>query len=154
MVEKIPPGVTVSNITVLPTGQVTGGPNLAAGSVNIALGSGVTEVTFTNKRTGYLEICKNSAEGVKGDFSFTVNPGSLGPIVVAAGTCSPAIEVDAGEVLISEQQIDGYVMADCYTFPASRQGACNLEDLTSIVTVAPGDVSTQTVVFITNRRRK
>ncbi|HVT61703.1 MAG TPA: hypothetical protein VHR45_25310 [Thermoanaerobaculia bacterium] len=35
-----------------------GTPNLTLGSVNITIGTGVTEVTYANKNTGFLEICK------------------------------------------------------------------------------------------------
>jgi hypothetical protein len=151
VVETIPAGDTVSNITVAPPGQLVGTPNLAGGSVNVTLGSGVTEVTFTDKRTGFVEICKNGV--VQGNFNFTVNPGSLGPFVVPAGACSPAIEVAAGSVLINEMPSTGTTMAACATIPPGQQGPCNLGAHTSTVTVAPGDVSTITIAFVTNRPR-
>jgi len=147
--ETIPPGHVVSDITVAPVGQIVGTPNLATGSVNVAMGSGVTEVTYTDKRTGFLEICKRG--DVRGNFTFTVNPGALGPFVVPAGACSPAIEVVAGSVTIQEMPAAGYVMAGCATIPAAQQGACDPKAQTSTVTVAPGDVSAQTIAFIDNR---
>ena len=148
VVETLVPGVTVSDITVVPADRVAGGPNLAAGSVNVTAADGVTEVTFTNKSTGFLEICKT---GVKeGTFSFMINPGGPSLIVVAAGTCSPAIEVGAGKFVITEAPSDGTSMTRCTTFPAGRQGLCDLEARSSTVTVPPGDVSTQTIAFIEN----
>jgi len=148
--EAVPAGHTVSSIAVAPPKQLVGAPNLAAGSVNVIIGSGVTVVTFTDKLTGYLEICKRGE--VKGNFSFTVNPGGLGPFVVPAGACSPPIEVVAGPVIVNELQTTGTAMVECTTYPAVRQGLCNPGGLTSTVTVVPGDVSTETIAFITNRR--
>ncbi|HJQ69855.1 MAG TPA: Ig-like domain repeat protein [Blastocatellia bacterium] len=148
--ETIPPGHTVSSITVAPASQLVGTPNLAGGSVNVLIGGGVTEVTFTDKRTGFLEICKRGR--VSGTFTFNVNPGGLGPFVVPAGACSPAIEVDAGSVVITELPTPGIAMSGCSTIPASQQGPCNLSAQTSTVTVAPGNISTMTIAFINNRR--
>ena len=148
--ETIPPGYTVSSITVAPQVRQDGTPNLAGGSVNVTVGSGVTEVTFTDKRTGFLEICKNG--DVQGNFNFTVNPGGLGPYVVPAGACSPAIEVAAGVVTIHELPTAGTGMSGCSTIPPGQQGACNLGAQTSTVTVDPGDVSTMTIAFVTNKK--
>ena len=148
--ETIPAGDTVSSITVEPPGQIVGTPNLAGGRVNVTIGVGVTEVTFTDKRTGFLEICKTGR--LAGSFTFTVNPGGLGPFVVPAGACSPAIEVAAGQVVITELPTPGTAMIGCHTIPTNQQGPCNLGAQTSTVTVVPGNVSTMTIAFVTNRR--
>ena len=136
---------------------MVGTPNLAGGSVNVTIGSGVTEVTFTDRRTGFLEICKRQLDpaGVTGSFTFTVNPGGMGPFVVPAGACSPAIEVVAGPVVITEQLPTPGTIIGCSTLPAGQQGPCvnGPNTSTSTVTVDPGDVSTMTIAFITNRRR-
>jgi hypothetical protein len=149
MVEAVPAGDTVSSITVAPLGQLVGTPNLAGGSVNVTIGTGVTEVTYTDKRTGFLEICKRGE--VIGNFTFTVNPGGLGPFVVPAGGCSPAIEVPVDPVIINETPTPGIILIGCATIPAGQQGPCNLGTLTSTVNVDPGDVSTQTIAIFTNR---
>jgi len=146
--ETVRHGDTVSAITVVPSGRSSGSPNLADGTVDVQIGSGVTEVTFTDKRTGYLEICKTGS--VTGDFSFIVNPGSLGPLVVAAGACTPTIEVEAGTVLITEWPSDTTVTVGCSTFPENYQVACDRGARTSTVTVVAGDASTQTIAFIAN----
>jgi hypothetical protein len=148
--ETVPTGFTVSSIAVAPAGQVVGAPNIAGGNVNVTIGNGVTEVTFTDKRTGFLEICKTG--DIQGTFNFTVNPGGLGPFAVPAGACSPAIEVAAGSVLINEIPSAGAIMVACSTIPPAQQGACNPAAQTSTVTVVPGDVSTMTIAFITNRK--
>jgi uncharacterized repeat protein (TIGR01451 family) len=145
-------GSTVTSIAVAPTSRLVGTPNLAGGSVNVAIGSGMTDVTFTNQKLGFLEICKSG--DVAGSFTFTVNPGGLGPFAVPAGACSPAIQVNAGQVVIQEAPTSGISMTGCATVPASQQGACNLGAGTSTVTVASGDVSSATVALITNRKDK
>jgi hypothetical protein len=149
--EQIPPGVTVSSIAVevAPPGQVVS-TNLADGSVNLLIGSGVTEVTFTDKRTGFLEICKSGE--VKGNSKFTVS--GLGPFDVPPGACSPAIELPAGEVVIHETPPSGTAMAGCNTIPPSQQGPCDPKAQTSTVTVAAGNVSSMTIAFITNKYTK
>ncbi len=151
VVEQIPPGYTVSSITVAPSNRLVSGPSLPNGSVTVTVGPGVTEVTYTNQRTGFIEICKQG--DVRGNFTFYVTPGNLGPFVVPAGGCSPAIEVPAGNVTIHEAWVSNAAMVGCSTLPSNRQGPCNPAGLTSTVSVPPGDVSTQTIAIITNRLR-
>jgi hypothetical protein len=143
-------GVTVSSIGVAPPGQVVN-TNLPGRGVTVLIGNGVTEVTYVDQRTGFLEICKKG--DVKGSYSFTVNPGGLGPFVVPAGACSPAIEVAAGSVTIHELT-SGVDIVACSTIPpAAQQAICNTPpgSQNSVVTVVPGDISTMTIAFITNR---
>jgi hypothetical protein len=140
----IPTGDTVSNIVVAPPGQST--IHLGAGSVDVTIGTGVTEVTFTDKRTGYLEICKTGP--VTGNFM--VDPGGLGPFAVPAGACSPAIEVAAGPVIITELPSPGIVITASDTIPPGNQLGFNF--VTSTVNVVPGDISTMTIALITNGR--
>ena len=152
VIETIPSGDAVSNITVAPPGQSVS-TNLATGTATITIGSGVTEVTYTDYTTmGYLEICKQGDVKTKGNFTFTVNPGNLGPFSVPLGACTPAIQVLAGPVVITETSTPGIVMSGCTTIPGGRQGTCNTPPNTSTVTVAPGDLSTETVAIITNRQ--
>jgi hypothetical protein len=145
--ETIPPGFEVSNIQVVPQGNIVVAPVLSQGTVSVTTGSGVTEVTYTDENNnGYLEICK--AGDVTGDYTFSVNGGP--PITVPAGACSPPIAVIAGSVVIHEQSASGSMVA-CSTYPASRQGPCNPGARTSTVTVVPGDISTETIATVTNR---
>lgn len=151
--EYAPSGTAVTAITVEPPNRLLG-DDLGAAVAKVQVGTGVTEVTFTNRslkqeRTGYLEICKQG--DVKGTFSFTVSPGALGPFTVPAGACSPAIQVPAGNVTVTEAPNPFGIIASA-TLPAGRQGPWNAT--TSTVTVVPGDVSTQTIVLIRNGRRK
>jgi hypothetical protein len=148
-------GYAVSNIEVAPASRIAVPPDPLAGTVSVKIGSGVTEVTYTNhsQKAGYLEICKQSAPGavpLTGNFTFTVNPGNIGPIVVPVGFCSPPIEVPAGTLTIKETPRPGTKMVSCAAIPASRQGPCNLTAGTSTVTVPAGVISTQTIATITD----
>ncbi|MEQ1753717.1 MAG: hypothetical protein ABL973_06260 [Micropepsaceae bacterium] len=144
------PGFGVSDLTVNPPDRVVVPPNLTDGTVTVNIGSGVTEVTYTNvSTTGYLEVCKTG--DVKGDFKFEVS--GYGTVVVPAGACSPALAVTAGKVKITEGPNPSAQMVDkgCYTLPANRQLDCDAPNQTSVVTVVPGDISTMTIAYITNR---
>ena len=162
--ELLPSGDAVSNIAVAAAapGTIVVAPNLGAGTVTVGLGTGVTEVTYTDQGlTGYLEICKQGytppprqlfPRGVlPADVTFTVSPSNSGPIVVPSGGCSPAIQVPAGQVTIQEPLSSAYVMMSCATIPASAQGGCDPANGISTVTIAQGGISTQTVATIVNK---
>lgn len=141
-------GIAVSNITVAvaPPGIVVS-PSNANGTVVVTTGPGVTEVTYTDyKTTGYLEICKTGAAGG----SFMV--GNLGPFTVSVGACSPAIQVAAGQVTITETPPPGIVIGGCTTIPSGRFVSCPPGGQTATVTVVPGDIPSETIVTINNRR--
>ena len=161
--ETGPLGYGVTSIRVDPPDRLTPGTiNLAVGSVGVNVGPGVTEVTFTNeRRTGYIEICKEAVGDpllITGDFSFTLSPAGpagAGPFIVPADACTPAIATLGGEITITEARRAGYDMSNaCSTLPADRQGACNARRRTSVVSVAAGDISTQTIAFIQNQSRR
>ena len=145
VVTELPSGFTVIGIDIAP--PQNGTADIAAGQATVQVGPGVTEVTFTNElQTGYLEVCKTGE--VTGTYSFTVD-GVAGSVDVPAGACSPALLVNAGTVTITETT-PGAVMIACSTLPAANQIACDPATLISTVTVAQGDVSTQTIAFIEN----
>jgi len=125
-------------------------------TVKFNIPPGVTEVTFSNKLkdTGFLEICKGG--NANGDFEFMVdqsNGKQIGPIIVANNTCSPAMEVKAGIIKISEAVFSNTIMTGCKTFPATHQLDCNPTDQISTVQVLPGDKSKQTIAYIENEQQ-
>lgn len=140
-------GVQITGIKVDPPNRLAG---IFGNTAHVVIGPGVTEVTFTNKRTGYLQICKQTKPaGGTGNYQFYV-PGA-GFFTVPAGACSPAIEVPAGAVTITELQGPGVQLVGCSTLPNPlSQLACNLGAATSTVDVKPGDVSNQTIAIMTN----
>lgn len=149
--ETGPLGYTVGNITVAPAASLVGVPDLLNKRVQLTLGNGATDVTFTDERvkgeTGYVEICKQGH--VAGNFSFTITPGNIGPIVVPAGLCSPAIKVMGSPVTIHEAPSLSTVMIGCSTIPANRQGPCNPGAWSSTVSAA-GGMSSETTAIITD----
>jgi hypothetical protein len=104
--ETIPPGVQVTGIAVEPPDRVTGAPNLTNGTAMVTVGTGFTEITFTNALrpqgvTGSVAICKVAGTGVSTgtNFNFTVvaSSGSSRTVTVPAGPASQGgFCVDAG----------------------------------------------------------
>lgn len=147
--ETLTNGTQVVVVTANPSSQLV---SSSANAATVIIGSGVTEVTFFNKRTGYIEICKTTdPPGGTGSYTFSLNNGSQGPYTVPAGSCSPAIEVPAGTVTINELLSPGVYLTGCSTLPAANQIGCNTSAGISTVNVAPGDVSNETIAFMTNR---
>jgi hypothetical protein len=151
----IPPGDAVSNIIVTPATRLVS-MNLVTGTVTVKIGTGVTEVTYTDHslKGGYLEICKQGLAGtapLSGIFNFTVNPGNI-PIAVPAGYCSPPIEVPAGTLTITETPVSGIQLAACTAYPASI-GPCQVTGPWTVkVNVVPGVLSSQTIVTIIDKK--
>lgn len=152
--EVIPSGDSVTNIVVPAPGVVSQPPNLAAGTVGVTVGSGVTEVVYTDRGSGWLEVCKQVDHGGAagpGQFSFTVNPSDPNhppPFSVQAGACSPPIQVPAGQTVIQESPTPGWGIVNCTTIPVGQQVGCTTQS--SVVNVAAGNLSTQTIAIIRN----
>jgi hypothetical protein len=157
-----PLGDAVANIDVTPASSIVTPPgiNLPAGTVTVKVNTGVTEVTYTDHslKAGYLEICKQGVAGaapMSGNFTFTIPSGVPGSVTVKPGFCSPPIEVWAGHVTILEIAPSGTIMTTCSSFPPGTLIHCNPNTPphsggSVTVNVAPGSLSTQTVVTVTN----
>ena len=130
-------------------------PNRTA-TVNVVAGDVSTEtvVNFTNFRipTGVLEVCKDAAPGstVAGSFSFNVSGAAGNPYVIPTGSCSGPILVQAGSVTITESPSVGFQLVDVSTLPLDSLVSVNMPGGSAVVTVAAGDVSTETVVRFVN----
>jgi hypothetical protein len=131
--------------------------DLAAGTATVAVNpGGQTTATFVNTiptipTTGFLQICKIAGSGVTLGTNFAFNVGGT-PITVAAGTgagtCSPALTLAAGQVLISETLPTGTAMTAVSTLPsAGLLTASNLAAGTATVTVIVG---AQTIATFTD----
>lgn len=152
--EAIPAGDTVRSITPVPSG---GTANLVKGTDKGTLTANqVSEVTYVDQdlpkgmQTGYLEICKSapqSSTGAVTDFTFTVDGRT---VTVPAGACSPAIEVAAGTVIVTETPQPPYVMVGCATMTTSDLLGCDPAAATATVAVAPGGVPDETILTVTN----
>jgi hypothetical protein len=132
--------------------------NLEQGTVTATVGAGVTVVTYTNAvnpivQTGFVEVCKD-AQGpfVQGNFRFTVTAAKFQlRQTVQVGQCTPAIEVPAGPVTITEAASAHYAVSSIAALPASRLTTKNKDNRTATINVPVGDSSTETKVTFANR---
>ncbi len=170
--ETIPAGYIVARIEVKPSAR-TVSKNVGQGLVIVKIGTGVTEVIFTNRGegistatpqptrtpggtkpptatpavTGRLQVCKEGGDGVSGNFTFTF-AGKTRTIPV--GTCTSLIVVPAGQLTINELPKAGYILTDVYTIPANRLVSEDLNNQQATVTIVQGNASTQTIVVFHN----
>lgn len=151
-----PVGTSVTVTEIIPVGigvsSITGANsfNLASGTATAVVGSGVTEITYTDERreTGYLEICKWSE--VAGNYTFSVGSSGTAPVTVPAMTCSPPIQTTSGPVIVTETATPaGMSLTACYQWH-DDWGACPVNGTSSTVTVVAGGVAAQTIVMIVN----
>ena len=100
---------------------------------------------------GFLEICKKaSGDGVTGSFQFTV-AGVATPVTVPVNGCSQPIQVDAGNVVVTEVERAGFTVVEITAAPAGRLVARDLDARRATVTVVAGDIGSQTIVTFTNK---
>lgn len=148
-------GTTVTGIAVTPTSSLVTS-NVATGQAIVHMAPGVTEATFTNAKgkTGWIEICKQlpATPGPALNFQFTVPGISFGTITVPAGSCSPAIQVGAGQTTVTELATQGFILQSCAALPAPRLVACNTTARTATVAVVAGGPADMTIVTFTNRK--
>jgi hypothetical protein len=167
---NIPAGFFVSRIAVKPDGRIVS-KNVSQATVLVKIGTGVTEVIFTNRgegiptatpkatRTpgsptatprppsGRLQICKTDIPDVSVNFTFTFAGKTR---TIPDGTCTSLITVLAGSLTITEQPKAGYLLTDVYTIPDGRLISENLAAGQATVTIVQGNASTQTIVIFTN----
>ena len=167
--EVIPSGYYVWRIEVRPNRTLT--KDIVQGTVVVKIGSGVTEVIFTNDAigaptatprptqtgpaptssspTGRLQICKEAdGEGVSGYFTFRFETRSRS---IPVGACAGLISVPAGRLTVTEVAQAGYEVTDIYTIPANRLISKNLHGGSATVTIVEGTASSQTIVVFRNR---
>ena len=133
--------------------------NVAAGTVDATIGSGVTIVTYTNVvpnpiKYGYIEVCKTRGDHyVSGSFVYTITSpiGSFSDTeTVPTGSCTGAIKVPAGVVSVAETPRAPYHVQAINVSPAGRLVTKNLANGTVSVNVPYGDQSTETLVKYKN----
>ncbi|HJS18829.1 MAG TPA: hypothetical protein VJ785_08770 [Anaerolineales bacterium] len=172
--ESIPAGYEVSKLEVKPDGR-TVSMNVPLGNAVVRIGSGVTEVIFTNRidglptstptgpkvtqtpggptptagpSTGWLQICKEAdGPAVTGNFTFTFAGVNR---TIPVGTCTSLIRVPIGTLTITEFAQAGYTVTDISTFPQERSISEDLSVRSVTVTIVEGDASTQTIVIFQN----
>ena len=149
-------GTHVTGIVVAPVADLVSADVPGAQAV-VHTSPGVTEVTFTNARgaTGWVEICKKldkPSPGATAPFQFTIPGTSVGILSVPVGACSPAIEVPAGQVTVTELSPTSSALVGCATQNPAQLVACSLTARTATVSVVAGDVSHETILTMTNRK--
>lgn len=178
--EVIPAGYDVWGIEVKPERRaVDTDANL--GKVIIEIGTGVTEVIFTNMASGFPtptagpsdtptatpncdpNCVPTSTPAPKGRMQICKEADGAGVSgyfefdflnrskTVPVGACSALITVDAGTLTLTEVAQAGYKVSDIYTIPANRLISNNLNAGSATVTIVEGNVSTQTIVIFRNR---
>jgi hypothetical protein len=140
-------GTTVSAINVLPAGR-QGTVNLSGGTVTATIGTGVTEVDFTNSAGGFglLKVCKIAGTGVASgaNFNFVMSGATFS---VPAGFCVKQGLLLVGTVVtINELFSPGTVASAISVLPASQQGVVDLPGQTVTATIGVG----VTEVYFTN----
>jgi len=177
--EVIPAGYDVSDIEVKPDrAQNT---DIESGEVIVEIGSGVTEVIFTNRLSGLPTPTvgptntPTATPGCDPNCTPTPTPTPKGRLQICkeaddagvsgyfsfsfanrsksvpVGACSALITVDAGTLTISEAAQAGFKVTDVYTIPANRLISKNLDDGSATVNIVQGNASSQTIVVFRNR---
>ena len=156
--ETIPSGTALASVSTLPGAGLLISSDLAAGTATVAVNpGGQTIATFVNTVppppiTGFLQICKIAGSGVILGTNFTFSVAGT-PVTVAAGppspgSCSLALTLPAGQVLILEALPTGTAMTAVSTLPsAGLLTASNLAAGTATVTVLAG---AQTIATFTD----
>ena len=100
---------------------------------------------------GTIEICKDDspAGSLSGVVDFTI-AGQAGTVIVPVGACSAAIQLPDGFASITEVPQLGSILLSVAAFPNDRLISFDATTDTAVVLIAPGDVSTETVITFTN----
>jgi hypothetical protein len=140
-------GTTVSAISVLPADR-QGTVDLSGGAVNVTIGTGLTEVDFTNTAggVGLLKVCKIAGSGVTPGTRFSFAMGATS-FVVPAGYCFQNGLFPVGTVVtITELSSPAAVASAISVLPAGQQGAVDLSAQTVTAAVGVG----VTEIYFTN----
>jgi hypothetical protein len=140
-------GTAVSAISVLPSDR-QGIVSLSGGTVTVTIGTGLTQVNFTNTAggLGLLKVCKIAGSGITAGtrFSFAIGSASF---VVPAGYCIQNGLFPVGTVVtITEIFSPATVASAISVLPAGQQGTVDLASRTVTATIGVG----VTEVYFTN----
>ena len=140
-------GTTVSAISVLPPDR-QGAVDLSAATATVTIGTGVTEVDFTNTAggVGLLKVCKIAGPGITpgARFSFAMSATSF---VVPAGYCVQNGLFPIGTAItVTETFSPAAVASAISVLPADRQGTVDLSAQSVTATVGVG----VTEIYFTN----
>ncbi|HSL44291.1 MAG TPA: hypothetical protein VK897_12715 [Anaerolineales bacterium] len=178
--EVIPTGYFVYAIEVKPSLRGSN-KDKVLGRVEVTIGSGVTEVIFTNRLLSTPTVtprptrtptqppacspnCTPTPTSVpSGRLQICKEPDGSGVSgnftfrfatksrTVPVDACSLIITVSAGTLTITEDARAGYVLSDVYTIPSGRLISKNLSNRSATVTIVQGTAASQTIVVFVNR---
>ena len=148
LVDEVLPSNNSVAISVAPSGRLVGTPDLVKGSAVVTIGTGVTEVIFTNRRTGFVEICKETVKPVVGGTFDFATGGQVYTIPV--GVCTGPIELPLGSNTITETFKPGSVLAACSAVP-NPLISCATSSQVATVNVVTGGTANQEIVTFTNK---
>jgi hypothetical protein len=139
--ENIPSGFAAASITVNPSSQLVGTPNLATGTVTVVMNTSTTTVTYTNQATTPPQTCTYT-------FGFYKNHPSALPAAMTVGgftynrmqlveilNASPS---GNGSFILLHQLIAAQAnVTNGVTAPAGVQGAINQANTLLATVIAP-----------------
>jgi len=132
---------------------ILGGRNMSYRLLWSAMRSAVVLVCLSGyAQAGLIEICKDDspAGSLSGGLSTFTIAGQPGTVAVLVGACSPAITLPDGFATITELPEAGATLLSVSTFPGDRLISFDAATDTAVVLIAPGDISTETVITFTN----
>jgi len=102
-------------------------------------------------QAGFIEICKDdSPDGSLSGLSTFAIAGQAGTVAVLVGACSPALQLPDGFATVTELRQPGTTLLGVFTFPNDRLISFDPVTRSAVVLIAPGDISTETVITFTN----
>jgi hypothetical protein len=148
--ETATPGIAATSIVVRGPGSAQTNTNLSAGTVTATVGTGVTEVDYTNsvvvnQPPGYIEICKNAGDPfvAPGPWTFTLSQGNWSTTQsVLAGQCSGDVAVAPGQVNVAETFSAPNYVSSIAAIPSGNLLGSNLANGTATFAVASGAATT------------
>jgi len=148
--EVATPGIAATSIVVSGTGASQSNTNLNAGTVTATVGSGITEVDYTNsvvvnQPPGYIEICKNAGDPfvAPGPWMFTLSQGNWSTTQsVLAGQCTGDVAVNPGQVNVSETFAAPDYVSSIASIPSGDLLGSNLANGSATFAVASGVATT------------
>jgi hypothetical protein len=166
--EVIPPGYYVAAISTRPSSSLQS-KDTTAGRAVVQIGSGVTEVIYTNlpsgvptstprptetpgtgtpQPTGRLQICKEAGDpSVTGYFNFRFQSRTFR---VPVGACSVLVHVGVGALTVTEDERSGFTVENIYTIPADRLISKDLNGRSATIQIVEGTAASQTILVFRN----
>jgi hypothetical protein len=151
--EYLPEGYHIVSIRTNPA-SAEREQNLAEAWVRIALPEGFTEVTIEQTGEGWIEICKEGGRpGASYQFSFEGINGPQTTEPIPANTCTHAIKVPAGDLVVTEVGGQGQMIGGS-TLPEGRLVNVDQGGARITAKIDVGTIQYQTLITFKNREQR